>query len=93
MSEIDDLVLAYNYAIKTGLNLKSFLQAHKILTNTILSLKSQRGKLRDQQVGIFSNGKVEYMAVEPEFVKEEITKLFPDIHELINSYLPHNEIF
>jgi len=93
MSEIDDLIEAYNYAIKTELNLKSFLEAHKILSKTILSLKSQRGKLRNQQVGIFSQGKVEYMAVELEFVKEEITKLFSDIKELINADLSHKEIF
>ena len=93
MGEIDDLIMAYNYAIKTRLNQKSFLEAHKILSKTILSLKSQRGKLRNQQVGIFSNGKVEYMAVEPEFVKEEITKLFSDIEELISRDLSHKEIF
>jgi len=34
--------------------------------------KQKKGKLRNQQVGIFSNGKVEYMAVEPELVKEEL---------------------
>lgn len=93
MSEIDDLIDAYNYAIKTELTLKSFLEAHKILSKTILSLKTQRGKLRNQQVGIFSNGKVEYMAVEPELVKEEIAKLFADIKELISRDLSHREIF
>jgi len=93
MDEIDDLIGAYNYAMKTVLNQKTFLEAHKILSATILSLKSQRGKLRNQQVGIFSNGKVEYMAVEPEFIKEEMTKLFSDIQELIQADLSHKEIF
>ena len=93
MSEIDDLIAAYNFAIKQELNQKSFLEAHKILSKTILSLKTQRGKLRNQQVGIFSKGKVEYMAVEPEFVKEEISKLFSDIKELISRDLSYKEIF
>ena len=93
MSEIDDLIDAYNYAIKTELTQTSFLEAHKILSKTILSLKTQRGKLRKQQVGIFSNGKVEYMAVEPEFVKEEIEKLFADIKELISCDLSYKVIF
>ena len=93
MSEIDDLIEAYNFAIKKELTRKSFLEAHKILSKTILSLKTQRGKLRNQQVGIFSNGKVEYMAVEPEFVKEEISKLFSDTRELISQDLSHKEIF
>ncbi len=93
MAEIDDLILAYNYAMKTRLDQKTFLEAHKILSATILSLKSQRGKLRTQQVGIFSNGKVEYMAVEPENVKEEISKLFSDIHELLSGDLSYKELF
>lgn len=93
MAEIDDLIAAYNFAIKTELDQKSFLEAHKILSKTVISLKSQRGKLRDQQVGIFSNGRVEYMAVEPEFVAEEISRLFSDIEELIKSDLSYKETF
>jgi hypothetical protein len=74
MTEIDDLIQSYNFAIKSKLNESNFLEPHKILCNTILSLKSQKGKLRTQQVGIFSSGKIEYMAVEPELVKEEFSK-------------------
>lgn len=93
MTEIDDLILAYNFAMKNKLSQTTFLEVHKILSNTVLTLKSQKGKLRNQQVGIFSSGKVEYMAVEPEFVKEEFTKLFFDIKELIGRDLSHKEIF
>jgi len=92
-SEIDDLILAYNYAMKSSLNQNSFLESHKILSTNILSLKSQRGKLRNQQVGIFSSGKVEYMAVEPELVKAEFEKLFSDIDFLLTSELTNDEIF
>ncbi|NDC32028.1 MAG: Fic family protein [Bacteroidetes bacterium] len=91
MAEIDDLIAAYNFAIKTALTQKSFLDAHKILSKSILSLSSQRGKLRNQQVGIFSNGKLEYMAVEPEFVKQEMVKLFSDIKELLSRELFYQE--
>ncbi len=93
MKEIDDLILAYNFAKNNKLSLTTFLEAHKILSKTVLSLKSQKGKLRNQQVGIFSSGKIEYMAVEPEFVKDEVAKLFYDIHELVNSDLSYKEIF
>lgn len=93
MTEIDDLILAYNFAITNTLNKKNFLDSHKILSNTVLSLKSQKGKLRDQQVGIFSGGKVEYMAVEPEFVKEEFNKLFDDINMLLKTTLTEKEVF
>ncbi len=93
MSEIDDLILAYNYAMQTPLSQKTFLEAHKILSANILSLKSQRGKLRTQQVGVFSNGKVEYMAAEPGDVKAEVTKLFDDIQELGSHKLSISEVF
>ncbi len=93
MTEIDDLISAYNFAMRNKLNQKTFFESHKILSNTILSLKSQKGKLRNQQVGIFSGGKLEYMAVEPEFVKQEFDKLFFDIKELISRNLSHKEIF
>lgn len=53
MAEIDDLIRAYNFAIQNKLSQSTFLETHKILSQTILSLKSQRGKLRNQQVGIF----------------------------------------
>lgn len=92
MAEIDDLIAAYNYAIGKELNITNFLEAHKILSKTILSLKTQRGKVRKQQVGIYSSGKVEYMAVEPEYVQEELKKLFADIKVLIETSLTVTEV-
>jgi Fic family protein len=93
MNEIDDLILAYNFAKTSKLSMESFLEAHKILSRTILSLKSQRGKLRNQQVGIFSSGKIEYMAVEPELVKDEFAKLFADVDELLSQNHTLTECF
>ena len=52
MAEIDDLILAYNFAMKNKLNQTTFLESHRILSNTILSLKSQKGKLRNQHGGL-----------------------------------------
>ena len=91
MIEIDDLVEAYNFAMQTDLTQKDFLETHKLLSRHILSLKSQRGKLRNQQVGIFSEGRIEYMAVEPELVKTELTKLFADIKTLLETPLSNAE--
>ena len=93
MKEIDDLINAYNFVMKNKLSKAAFLESLKILSKTVLSLKSQKGKLRNQQVGIFSNGKLEYMAVEPEFVEEEFSKLFCDIEFLLNRILSTPEIF
>ena len=92
-SEIDDLVLAYNYAIGNPLNESTFMEAHKILSHNILSLKSQRGKLRNQAVGIYSRGKLEYMAIEAENLESEFRKLFADINTLLEQDLTTAETF
>lgn len=92
-SEIDDLIEAYNFAISNSLNKDNFLKSHEILSRHILDIPKHRGMLRDQQVGIFSGGKIEYMAVEPEFVKQEFDILFDDINILLNKKLSTSEIF
>ncbi len=92
-AEITDLIVAYNFATQQPLTQLNFLESYKLLSKTILSLKSQRGKLRNQLVGIYSNGQLEYLAVEPEFVEVEINKLFEDIALLIKSELSTAETF
>jgi Fic family protein len=92
-AEILDLIAAYNFAVTMPLTKQNFLKSHLILSETILSLKKYQGKLRKEQVGIFSGGKIEYMAVEPEYVKIEFEKLFSDIQLLLNEELSVNEIF
>ena len=92
-NEIEDLKAAYKFASESELTYKKFLLSHEILSKNVIRLKRYRGKLRKDKVGIISNGKLEYMAVEPEFVKQEITKLFNDIKLLLGSSLVNDEIF
>jgi len=93
MGEIDALVEAYNFAMEHKLTEANFFMTHSILSAPILTKKSERGKLRKQQVGIYSGGKLEYMAVEPEYVKEEFDKLFSDVMLLSDSKLTYDEVF
>ena len=94
VKEIEDLVKAYKFAAKNELTQPNLLKAHSMLSATLLS-KSQIGKYRKNQVGVFDNqtGRPVYMAVEPEFVKQEITKLFDDIKLLLGKQLTYKEIF
>ncbi len=92
-SEIDDLISAYNFAIENPLNEDNFFKSHHILSEHILDIPKHRGMLRDQQVGIFSGGKIEYMAVEPEFVEPEFDKFFDNIQVLLSRKLSTQEIF
>jgi Fic family protein len=92
IKEIEDLIAAYEYARQNELTLENTLKAHEILTTSIL-VKKERGKVRKVQVGVRSDGRLIYLAVEPEFVKPELVKLFDDISILLNTTLTATEVF
>jgi Fic family protein len=68
MKEIEDLIAAYQFARDNELTLENALKAHEILTKSIL-LKKERGKIQKVQVGVHSEGRLIYLAIEPELYK------------------------
>ena len=90
--EIEDLISAYQFARENELTLENILKAHEILTTSIL-VKKERGKIRKVKVGVRSDGRLIYLAVEPEFVKRELIKLLSDISVLLKTKLTTTEIF
>jgi Fic family protein len=92
MKEIEDLIDAYQFARDNELTLENALKAHEILTKSIL-LKKERGKIRKVQVGVRSEGRSIYLAIEPELIKPELEKLFADISILLQAKLTTTEIF
>lgn len=90
--EIEDLISAYQFARENELTLDNILKAHEILTTSFL-LKKERGKIRKVKVGVRSDGRLIYLAVEPEFVKRELIKLLSDISVLLKTKLTTTEIF
>jgi len=92
IKEIEDLIAAYQFARENELTLENILKAHEILTTSIL-LKKERGKIRKVKVGVRSEGRLIYLAVEPEFVKQELEKLFDDISMLLQTKLTTTEVF
>lgn len=92
--EIEDLVSAYRLAAEHKLTQANSLKAHQMLAKTLLKA-TERGKYRKTQVGVFDNttGRPVYLAVEPEFVKQEVNKLFADIAILLERNLSSKEIF
>lgn len=94
VQEIEDLMDAYRFASKSGLNYDNFLTAHGLLTQTILDKKEQ-GVIRTNQVGVFDSvsGRPVYLAVEPEYVGAELKKLFEDVAELLAMRLSVAEQF
>ena len=92
IKEIEDLIAAYQFARENHLTLDNILKAHEILTQSIL-IKKERGKIRKVKVGVRSEGLLIYLAVEPEFIKQELEKLFSDISLLLKAKLTTTEIF
>ena len=92
LREIEDLISAYQFARENELTLDNILKAHEILTTSIL-VKKERGKIRKVKVGVRSDGRLIYLAVEPEFVKRELIKLLSDISVLLKTKLTTTEIF
>jgi Fic family protein len=92
IEEIEDLIEAYGFAQNNKLNEKNLLNCHKIFSDTLL-IRSKRGKYRIEQVGVFGKSGLAYMAVEPEFVEQEMKVFFQDINELISSELNEIEVF
>jgi Fic family protein len=77
---------------KNDLTGKNLLKAHEILSKQIL-IRSKRGQLREERIGVFDPSGLVYLAVEPENVKTEIKKLFDDIKYLKQINLSIKEIF
>ncbi|MDR0712603.1 MAG: Fic family protein [Prevotellaceae bacterium] len=92
VQEIENLVEAYKLAQEHSLTEPNLLKAHSILSKTLL-IKSKRGKYRIEPVGVFGKEGLVYLAVEPEFVKQEMTTFFSDIQKLIDTNLSAEEVF
>jgi Fic family protein len=94
VQEIEDLVKAYKFASENHLNKTNLLKIHEILSKTLLPV-SLRGKVRKEQVGVRDSKTLKpvYLAVEPQYVNKELSKLFSDISELLKRDLSNKEVF
>lgn len=90
--EIENLISAYQYAQKNLLNEKNFLNTHTLSSKTLL-IKSQRGKYRNDTVGVFGKEGLIYLAIEAEYVSEKMEILFEDITILLEEKLSSEEVF
>ncbi|WP_243349406.1 Fic family protein [Parabacteroides sp. FAFU027] len=92
IAEIENLITTYEFAQHNPLTEANLLHCHKVLSETLL-IKSKRGKYRTEQVGVFNKTGLAYLAVEPEFVKQEMATLFEQITELLSHNLSEEEVF
>ena len=92
IEEIENLIQAYEFAQTNPLTEKNLLKSHEILSKTLL-IKSKRGKYRTEPVGVFGASGMAYLAVEPQFVGEQMSLLFSEIVQLLNDRLTETEVF
>lgn len=93
VQEIDDMIAAYEFAAKNAINIGSFLEAHKILSNSSGIADKYKGAFRDMPVGVFGGGVKVYTGAEPSIVAGEMAKLMHDIDILVKTDLSYDEIF
>lgn len=92
IKEIEDLIEAYDFALANPLNEKNLLLCHKVFSETLL-INSKRGKYRVEQVGVFGESGMAYLAVEPEYVKKEMKNFFSGVAELLEMQITEEEVF
>lgn len=81
IEEIENLILAYEYAQSNSLNEKNFLYCHKIFSKTLVQ-KTRQGIYRNEKVGVFGQSGLVYLAIEPELVSKAMDDFFTDISRL-----------
>lgn len=92
LSEIDDLVAAYQFVNANELTEKNFLKCHKLLSQNLL-IASKQGRYRDDKMGVFDTDGLVYLAVEPEFVAKKMSEFFEDITDLLAKEMSIQETF
>lgn len=92
IEEIENLIQAYEFAQESKLTEMNMLECHRKLSKTLL-IKSKRGKYREEPVGVFGRSGLVYLAVEPEYVKKEMSIFFDDIMKLLSNSLSEQEVF
>jgi Fic family protein len=92
IQEIENLILAYEYAQTNPLTENNFLICHKIFSKTLV-IKSKQGNYRNEKVGVFGQSGLVYLAIEPENVQNAMTEFFIDLGTLLEKDLKKSEVF
>lgn len=92
LEEIENLIVAYQFAQENELNEENLLEAHRLFSTTLL-IESKRGKYRAEKVGVFDARGLVYLAIEPEFVVERMKEFFQNVEMLLQKEMPLEKTF
>ncbi|MGN7990422.1 Fic family protein [Pedobacter sp. 22226] len=91
--KIDDLYFAYDFAKDNQINVNNIAKAHQLLSEHIVA-KNYQGRLRNHNMYVSTpDGRIEYVAVGPIKLAEEMEKLYHDLTLLLAVRLNIKEIF
>lgn len=91
--KIDDLYNAYTFAKTNLLNQANIETAHQLLSKHILSA-SHQGNLRKHNMYVSTpDGRIEYVAISPYELENEINLFYQDINALVKAKLTLAETF
>ena len=90
--EIEDLVAAYSFSQNLPLNEANLKKAHAILSKDFVN-KARQGIYRMESVGVFSNRGIEYLAIEAQYLNNEMSEFFEVISDLLTIKLSVSETF
>lgn len=91
--KIDDLYNTYIFAKTNVLTKKNIEKAHKLLSKHIVA-KNWQGKIRKQNMYVATpDGKIEYVAANPQEVEAEMQKFYNDVDTLVSAELNMKEVF
>jgi Fic family protein len=90
----NDLYKAYLFAKENELTINNFLQSHILLSQHLLPA-NDRGMYRKNEMLVMEHatGRIQFEAAPSGIVKDEMSKLWNDIEELLRSKLSAEEIF
>ena len=93
IKKIDDLYDAYVFAKNNPLSGATIPRAHALLSKNIVP-KAYQGALRNKIMYVATDdGRIEYVAVSPYELKDEMEKLYHDIEWLTTQQLNAEEVF
>lgn len=93
MKKVDDLYSAYRFAQENDLNAENLSKAHELLSKNLVE-KSMQGKLRTHNMFVATEeGKIEYVAVSPYELKNEMNKWYHDLALLLKAKMTCEEVF
>ncbi|WP_293308042.1 Fic family protein [Pedobacter sp. UBA5917] len=91
--KIDDLYAAYDFVKYNRINVDNISKAHQLLSENIVA-KNYQGKLRNHNMYVSTpDGRIEYVAIAPIKLAEEMEKLYHDLTSLLSTSLSIKEVF